>query len=200
MKDLTVKTNELNDYSNLREFSDCSIGSRMQWAPRDEKMNFSSGSTVWLEFVGQKKKEIYTGRNSKICEQFPQNIQRNTDWCTDVRKLPEVRVRTIQRDQNSAWCTSKAMNSIFQIEKPYETSLVVQQLRFSTSNAGDLGLVPGQGSRPCMLQLKILHAATKIPHAEMKMEDPPPQKKKENGRSRVPKLRPSAHSECIKMS
>ena len=52
-----MKTNELNDYSNLREFSDCSIGSRMQRAPRDEKMNFSSGSTVWLEFVGQKNKK-----------------------------------------------------------------------------------------------------------------------------------------------
>ena len=29
----------------------------MQRAPRDEKMNFSSGSTVWLEFVGQKNKK-----------------------------------------------------------------------------------------------------------------------------------------------
>ena len=70
-----MKTNKLNDYSNLREFSDCTIGSRMQRAPRDEEMNLTSGSTVWLEFVGQKnKKESYTGRNSKIYEQFPQNI------------------------------------------------------------------------------------------------------------------------------
>ena len=47
----------------------------MQWTPRDEEMNLTSGSTVWLEFVGQKnRKESYTGRNSKIYEQFPQNI------------------------------------------------------------------------------------------------------------------------------
>ena len=50
----------------------------------------------------------------------------------------------------------------------YKTSLVVQWLRFRTANAGGLGLIPGQGTRShmvqlriCMLQLKILHAATK---------------------------------------
>ena len=48
------------------------------------------------------------------------------------------------------------------------TSLMVQWLRLCSSNGGSLGLIPGQGTRShmvqlriCMLQLKILHAATK---------------------------------------
>ena len=41
------------------------------------------------------------------------------------------------------------------------TSLVVQWLRLCAPNAGDLGLIPGWGSRSYMLQLKIPHAAAK---------------------------------------
>ena len=48
------------------------------------------------------------------------------------------------------------------------TSLVVQWLRLCTPNAGGPGSVPGQGTRSHMPQLKILHAATKIPHATTK--------------------------------
>ena len=40
-------------------------------------------------------------------------------------------------------------------------SLVVQGLRFCTPNAGGPGLIPGQGTRSHMPQLKIPHAATK---------------------------------------
>ena len=50
------------------------------------------------------------------------------------------------------------------------TSLVVQWLRLRSTNAGGPGLIPGQGTRSCMLQWKILqlkHPAcldlTKIP-------------------------------------
>ena len=42
------------------------------------------------------------------------------------------------------------------------TSLVVQYLRLHAPNAGGLGLIPGQGTRCCMLQLEIPHATTKI--------------------------------------
>ena len=35
------------------------------------------------------------------------------------------------------------------------TSLVVQWLRLLTSNAGDTGLIPGQGTRSQMLQLRV---------------------------------------------
>ena len=38
---------------------------------------------------------------------------------------------------------------------------MVQQLRIYTPNAGGPGLIPGQGTRSRMPQLKILHAATK---------------------------------------
>ncbi|TEA28488.1 hypothetical protein DBR06_SOUSAS2010115, partial [Sousa chinensis] len=51
-------------------------------------------------------------------------------------------------------------------------SLVVQWLRLCTPNAGGLGLIPRQGTRSHMpqlrvhvLQLKIPHAATTIPRA-----------------------------------
>jgi len=40
------------------------------------------------------------------------------------------------------------------------TSLVVQWLRLHTANAGGLGLIPGQGTRSHMLQLKNSHTAT----------------------------------------
>ena len=46
-----------------------------------------------------------------------------------------------------------------------ETSLVVQWLRLCTLNGGARGLIPGQGTRSYMQQLKIKkisHAATKI--------------------------------------
>ena len=55
------------------------------------------------------------------------------------------------------------------------TSLVVQWLRFRIPSAGSLGLIPAQGARfymlqlrVCMPQLKILHATRKILHAATK--------------------------------
>ena len=42
------------------------------------------------------------------------------------------------------------------------TSLVVQWPRLHAPNAAGPGLIPGQGTRSCMLQLKILHDAKKI--------------------------------------
>ena len=59
--------------------------------------------------------------------------------------------------------------------KALGTSLVVQWLRLWAPNAGGPGSIPGQGTRshmpqlrPHMLQLKILHMATKIPCAATK--------------------------------
>ena len=55
--------------------------------------------------------------------------------------------------------------SDLQDEKVLEmgTSLVVQWLRLHTPNARGPGSIPGQETRSCMPQLKILHAATKDP-------------------------------------
>ena len=47
-------------------------------------------------------------------------------------------------------------------------SLVVQWLRPHAPNAGGPGSIPGQETRFCMLQLKILHAATKTGHRPKK--------------------------------
>ena len=46
---------------------------------------------------------------------------------------------------------------------------MVQWLRLSTPNTGGSGSIPGQGTRSCMLQLKILHAARKISHVATKI-------------------------------
>ena len=45
--------------------------------------------------------------------------------------------------------------------KMEETSLVVQWLRPQAPNAGGPTLIPGQGTRPHMPHLRILHATTK---------------------------------------
>ena len=47
------------------------------------------------------------------------------------------------------------------------TSLVVQSPRLHAPNAGDLGSIPGQGTRSHMPQLSW-HAATKDPYAATK--------------------------------
>ena len=47
----------------------------------------------------------------------------------------------------------------------WQDSLAVQGLRLTARKAGGLGLIPGQGTRYNMPQLKVLHAA-------MKIEDP----------------------------
>ena len=41
------------------------------------------------------------------------------------------------------------------------TALVARGLRLHAPNAGDLGSLPGQGTRSHKLQLKTLHATTK---------------------------------------
>ena len=71
----------------------------------------------------------------------------------------------------------------FHIKKDLGTSLVVQWLRLRPSNAGDPGLIPGQGTRSHMPQLRVrmwqlkdpacrnyrFCAATKVPHAATKI-------------------------------
>ena len=47
-----------------------------------------------------------------------------------------------------------------------ETSLGVQWLRLHTPNAGSLGLIPGQGTRSHMPQLKIPNALSKIDNSK----------------------------------
>ena len=42
------------------------------------------------------------------------------------------------------------------------TSLVVQWLRLHAPNAGGLGSIPGQGTRSCMLHLRVLIPQLKI--------------------------------------
>ena len=55
------------------------------------------------------------------------------------------------------------------------TSMGAQWLRLCAPNAGGSGLIPGQGTRSCMPQLrvhmlppKILSAATKTQHSQIK--------------------------------
>ena len=46
-------------------------------------------------------------------------------------------------------------------EEKRGTSVIVQWLRLHAPNAGAPGLIPGQGTRSCMLQLKNLCATIK---------------------------------------
>ena len=47
---------------------------------------------------------------------------------------------------------------------------MVQWLRLQATHAGGLGLIPGQGTRSHMLQLKILPAQTKTQHSQINKE------------------------------
>ena len=46
--------------------------------------------------------------------------------------------------------------------------MVGQWLRLHTPNAGGLGLIPGQGTRSCMLKLRVGMPHLKIPHVARK--------------------------------
>ena len=52
------------------------------------------------------------------------------------------------------------------------TSLVLHWLRLHTPNAGDLGSIPGQGTRSHMLQLRFHMPQQKISHATRQIEEP----------------------------
>ena len=74
-------------------------------------------------------------------------------------------------------CLGKFMMSlenvyIKRIIKVRGTSLVVQWLRLHAPNAGGPGLIPGQGTRSHMLQLRVRMPQIKIPHATSKTEGP----------------------------
>ena len=60
---------------------------------------------------------------------------------------------------------SRGLNLLFE-EGVWGTSLVVQWLRLCTPNAGALGLIPGQGTRSHMLQLRLHFPQLNIPHAK----------------------------------
>ena len=53
---------------------------------------------------------------------------------------------------------------------PQGTSLVVQWVRLCTSNAGGLGLNPGEGTRTYRMQLRVHMLQLKIPHATAKTQ------------------------------
>ena len=59
------------------------------------------------------------------------------------------------------WCSWNFQNGI------HWTSRVVQWLGLSAPNAGILGLIPGQGARSHVWQLKIPHAASKTRCSQM---------------------------------
>ena len=61
---------------------------------------------------------------------------------------------------------------VCRFEKELGMSLVIQWLRLCTPNAGDLGCIPGQGTRSCMPQLKSPRAATKTRLSKKKNQKP----------------------------
>ena len=51
------------------------------------------------------------------------------------------------------------------------TSMVAQWLRLCVANAGGLGSIPDQGTRPHVLQVRVLMPQLKIPHVEMNIDN-----------------------------
>lgn len=78
---------------------------------------------------------------------------------------------TFKRFQDSRFSDFKTVWPYYlylSIRQVRGTSLVVQWLRLCAPSAGDPGLIPGQGSRFHMPQLKIPNIATKTPHSQIK--------------------------------
>ena len=67
------------------------------------------------------------------------------------------------------WCAYSSWNHIRLIHQG--TSPVVQWLKLYSSNAGDLGLIPGQGTKCHKPSLRVWMPQLKIPHASMKIKD-----------------------------
>ena len=73
------------------------------------------------------------------------------------RDLPDSGIEpgssALQRDSLLSEPPGKPKRGKSQKKKDLGSSLVVQWLRLRTPNAGGLGLIPGQGTRPHMVQL-----------------------------------------------
>ena len=61
---------------------------------------------------------------------------------------------------------TQMIKNIFQNSRK-GTSLMVEWVRLWAPNAGDLGSIPGQGTRFRMQQLKIPNATTKTQHCQI---------------------------------
>ena len=68
--------------------------------------------------------------------------------------MANSRVEADKRKINIKYAVISESNKVFK-NKWEGPSLVVQWLRFGTSNAGGLGLIPSQRIRSCLPQLKI---------------------------------------------
>ena len=69
-------------------------------------------------------------------------------------EMANSRVEADKRKMNLKYAVISESNKVFK-NKWEGPSLVVQWLRFGTSNAGGLGLIPSQRIRSCLPQLKI---------------------------------------------
>ena len=96
------------------------------------------------------------------------------DGITDSKDMNLSKLREMVKDRQ-AW--SAAVHGVAEsvMTQKLNNNLVVQWLRLHTPSTGGLGLIPGQGTRSHVPQLKIPHAATKI----------------KDQRSCMPQLRPS---------
>ena len=88
-------------------------------------------------------------------------------WTTEIRSLPvlEAEVKLLAGPASSGAMREDLSRSVSKFPFLKRTSvgpsLVVQWLRLWTPNAGALGSIPGQGTRPHMLQLNIPYAASR---------------------------------------
>ena len=91
-------------------------------------------------------------------------------WCSDLgdgsRAMWSLTNETQLESTDRGVCSL-----LFVTCKIFRTSLVVQWARLHAPNAGGLGLIPGQGTRSHMPQLRVHMLQLKILYASTKMED-----------------------------
>ena len=137
-------------------------------------------NTLFKKFLGKNEKcvfHFYLTEGTSIWPLTAFPILKTYGWyfvlflCTCG--LGSLESERLWRSSSSSSCTvlGKLWNSSFLHSTIISgTSLVVQWLRLRAPNVGGPGLIPGQGTRShilqlrvCMLQLKIPHAATEDP-------------------------------------
>ena len=86
-------------------------------------------------------------------------------------KMLNITINQGNANQNHSEKSPHICQKRYYIKKK-NTSQVVQWLRKCSPNAGGPGLIPGQGTRSQMPQLRVPMRQLKIPHAAMTMEYP----------------------------
>ena len=130
-----------------------------------KKLNvaFSYNPTISCSWVWNKIKERNESRN--LNRYLYSNVHCSIVHNMKVIEISQVFINQWADKQNVAY-TFNGISFSHQRNEVMGTSLVVHWLRLRAPNTGGPGLIPGQGTRSHMPQLKVLHATTKTEHRQ----------------------------------